>query len=114
MLRRTVTNCSRLSESIELLDFDTVPETFYINFAFAHCPISLRSPFAHRAFTVFCSPLRSIRAHRALTVRSLCAQRSFSVRSPFTFNSSPLPFGIPKWKDHLRKHENKMSIYSLK
>lgn len=75
MLRRTVTNCSRLSESIELLDFDTVPETFYTNFAFAHRSLSLRSPCVlHSAPSALTVRLQYV--HYVLSNRSAFAHRS--------------------------------------
>lgn len=87
----------------------SVPDTFY----FTICAIAYRSLTIRSSFRVLSSSLRSICAHRslsihrALIVRSLGAQQPFIVRSTRTFNSSSLPLGTSKWKDHSRERENK-------
>lgn len=91
-------------------------ETFQFPiFALAHRSLTVRSPFAHRAITVhnfalsapLCLRSHFISVYCTLTLRSLRAQQSFSVRLPFRFNSSLLSFGTPKWKHHHRKHKKK-------
>lgn len=87
-------------------------------FPFFHS-LTVHTPCVQRAFTV-CSPytnhsqfctLQPLILCSAFIKCSLCAhsaQQPFSIHSSFRFNSFLLkPFGAPKWKDHLRKHENK-------
>lgn len=97
-------------------------ETFQFPiFALAHRSLTVRSPFAHRAITVhnfalsapLCLRSHFISVYCTLTLRSLRAQQSFSVRLPFRFNSSLLSFGTPKWKHHHRKHKKNERVFSI-
>lgn len=73
----------------------TLPSPFaYIAFTVRslclHRSLTLPSSFAYCAFTAHFNTLRSalfvLSDLKASTVRSLCAQQSFSVYSPFRFN----------------------------
>lgn len=94
--------------------------SFYAHNAFIRLSPCVRHLLTIRSsFRVLGSSRRSVCAHRSLSVHcalimhSLGALQPLIVRSTFMFKSSSLPVGIPKWKDHLRKRENKNGHVSL-
>lgn len=120
LLHIKMANDLKICPDVELwsfaqVDVTTVPETFYFTiFAFAHRAFSMRSPFYHSAFIVhsftlsaqlFCAHcLQSLR--RSFKVHSVCAQQSFNISFLYKFNSFPLTFGTPKWKERQNKIEH--------
>lgn len=76
-------------------------------FSFSYRVRTVRIACAHRTFTVqfvISAPFALTIHYKAFTVCSLHYQHRFSVGPPFRLNSSS---GIPKWKSHRKKYENK-------
>lgn len=76
-------------------------------FSFSYRVRTVRIACAPRTFTVqfvISAPFALTIHYKAFTVCSLHDQHRFSVGPPFRFNSSS---GIPKWKNHRKKYENK-------